>query len=128
MGFNENTVAWIALIVSVISPTINTFLTIFLNNRYQTKIRNMDFYYTHRAEVIENYIKSTGEFIKSKSYDAEQYYGKSLAEIYMYVPEELWQIIDDINDAIFQHDYEKSNNLLRSFSKQLRKYRPRFKI
>ena len=87
-----------ALVASIFSPVFVTFL----NNRFQSKKEERDFYQRHRCEVIERYLQCTARFMYDKSINssASSEYGSSLAEIYMYVPSDLWTHIDKMSQSI----------------------------
>ena len=112
----------IALITAIISPIITTIL----NNRHQIKMHNINFYESHRAEAIENYLKATGYAIQDQSSLSEQY-GKHLAEIYLYLPEELWDYIDKIDAFLRQSQFDAAKSNFISLCKALHKNPPRFK-
>lgn len=110
------------LFATVISPIITTIL----NNRYQMKIRNQDFYDRHRAEVIENYIRYAGSLSKqSSATDDFRNFGKYSKEIYLYLPEKFWGIIDSIQDSITEYKYGDASNSLATLCKALNEHPPR---
>ncbi|MBQ7505336.1 MAG: hypothetical protein IJT79_08485 [Ruminococcus sp.] len=125
----------LALIISGISLLIAIFspiFTAFLNGRYMIKSKNLDlqkskeereyeFLLKHRAEVIENYLKAAGDVITSYTTEAFSRYGLSYAEIYLYLDESKWELIDSIDTSINENNYENAAIFLRDLVKRLSK-------
>lgn len=115
-------ISGIALIAAVISPVLTTII----NNSHQTKNNNRNYYESHRAEVIESYIRYTGSMSNmcSSSEDFRQY-GKYSKEIYLYLPENLWHYIDEIDCYISESQYVVVSETLSQLCKELNQYHPR---
>ena len=98
--------------IEILTPVVSiaamlfTFLAAILpsiiNNHYQAKKENREFYEKHRCEVIENYLKNTARHLYGNihAHDYAADYASSLAEIYIYAPQELWEKIDEMNEII----------------------------
>jgi len=112
----------ITLLAAILSPVVTTII----NNRHQAKLKKQAFFDSHRAEVIENFIRYTGSVNEVSSY-AEDFreYGKRSKEIYLYIPEHLWHYVDSIDNAIFESEYKNASKLLANFCKELNQYHPR---
>ena len=85
-----------ALVVSVLCPV----LTALVNNLFQLKFRNRDFFDKHHAEVIEGYLRTAGACTCNDSKEARVEYGKYYAEIFLYAPESLWSDIELFHEMI----------------------------
>lgn len=96
---------------SVVSPIVVTII----NNRHEVKKRRYEHYEDHKHEVIENYLRSVGEFFQSEKSDGLPGYGASCAEIYMYTSESLWPQIDEIDRLILEinqtEDYQQRQTI-----------------
>lgn len=92
-----------ALVFSVASPAI----TAYLNNRHQLKMKRIEFNMEHRAQVIENYIRATGETIFTHKPTSAQY-GTYYGEIFLYVPSNLWPLLVTINGFFTQGRYDEA--------------------
>ena len=53
-------------------------------------------------------------------------YGKYSKEIYLYLHEDLWHYIDEIDTFIINHKYDDATYSLAEFCKELNEYHPRF--
>ena len=73
----------------------------------------------HQAEVIEQYLTATGAIIQSPSGKTDLSYGSASAEIYLVVSEDLWPLIDEIDQNIKEERYLKANEILRKLCKEL---------
>lgn len=104
----------VALIVSALSPVISSIIS----GKYQIKVaiieaeeelkrkqleieteamrRSHEFFEQHRAEVIERYINSVGKTIQNFAAGNREGFGESMGEIYMYVDQSLWPLLDSI--------------------------------
>lgn len=116
-------IAAIALLISIISP----ILTAIINNHYKIKEYKSEFYEKHRAEVIERYLNSVGSTLYRQDLDDIREYGRSFAEIYLYVPSYLWDTLDKIGFEISEKNYDAAKGLLAELSKKLSCYPPRTK-
>ena len=107
-------ISGIALVAAVLSPVI----TAIVNNTHQSKIDRQRYFDEHRAQVIENYIRSVGELCEDV--DREQFrrsYGKNSKEIYLYLPESLWGKIDQIDYSVYQRHHRQACILLTELCK-----------
>lgn len=108
-------IAVAALLVSVLSPT----LTSLVNNRHTQKMIELDFDQNHRIAAIESYIHAVGLCCGNGTMDSFGEYGAHVGEIYLYLPESLWPLVDKIGDALKEPDYEAALESLATFCKEL---------
>lgn len=99
-------IAIAALVLSALSPLISALVSgVFNIKEKQLDIsakeneREQEFFYRHRAEVIENYIKATGAEIESLK-SSYPNFGSVMGEIYLYVDSSLWPLLDRISQYI----------------------------
>ena len=108
-------IAIAALLVSVLSPT----LTAIVNNSHARKMHELEFYQSHRVSAIESFIRSAGRCCGDGAMENFGEHGAHFGEIYMYIPETLWPMVDDINAALAEPDYKKAQSALLKFCKEL---------
>ena len=100
-------IAVAALILSTLSPLISALV----NGHFRIKEKQLDiasrqqeqeqnFYYRHRAEVIEKYISAAGQVIESGTLNGQAEFGAAMGEIYFYVDESLWPLLDGVSQYI----------------------------
>ena len=97
-------IALAALAIAILSP----FLTAYLNNRHQLKMKRIEFNLEHRAQVIENYIRATGDTIFTHKPSSAHQYGAFYGEIFVYLPIELWPLLLSINEKFKQSLYDEA--------------------
>lgn len=124
-------IAFVALIVSVLSPLI----TAIINNWFSYKMHHDEFHEKPAAEAIERYVSSCGAFIVNPTGTNEDNYFKSFGEILLYAPNDLFGAIEILNDDIFNLRYLEPEerhearqdclNQLAYISKELSKTTPR---
>lgn len=124
---NTATLSVIIAVSALVSSVVCPMLTVIINNHYQMKISNREYYDKHRAEVIEDYIRCAGCMTKYPDETVFQNYGKSNKEIYLYLPENLWNTVDCIEKSISNRDYDTASDNLSKLCKELNKYPPRLK-
>lgn len=106
-------IAFAALVFSLLSPIVSAFIS----GRYKLKEKRLEFdieqqkqyrtfYEEHRACVIEKYLNAVGRACKSSSFDALADYGEASGEIYFYVDESLWPLLDRINAKLTYNMYQ----------------------
>ncbi len=119
-------IAIAALIFSVASPIFSAWLS----GRYQLKLkrlelqseaerRRQEFYDAHRAEVIETYITTAGAAIQEQTFQTMNAFGRSAGEIYLYLPENLWPLIESLNEELSSGDVSGAGQTLSSLCKLL---------
>lgn len=118
-----------ALVLAVASPMISSLINgIFRlkeqkqNIEAERKLKSLEFYQQHRAEVIERYISSAGKFCKHKAPASQEEFGAASGEIYLYVDEALWPLLDKIEFDLRQYEYETASNALIDLCKALSAY------
>ncbi len=89
-------IAGISLVASVSSAVVAPLV----NNHYQSKSFEIEYYVKHRSEVIENYLKCCGAYLYCQGHAQAEKYGQALSEIYMYIPEKHWSEIDNLDEKI----------------------------
>lgn len=110
-------IAIAALVLSALSPLISAFV----NGKFRIKEKKLDitakkqeqereFYYRHRAEVIENYIRATGQVIEADAQKNQMDFGSAMGEIYLYVDRSLWPLLDRIADYIHNENGFKAKD------------------
>ncbi len=115
-----------ALILSVLSPVISSIIGgIFrirekkLDLKAEAERRNHEFYEQHRAEVIERYINTVGKAAQYFAAGNIQEFGESMGEIYLYVDQTLWPLLDSIAAKINRHNPSDPSAELRELCKKL---------
>ena len=97
------TAAWIALAISIITPTIS----LLLNNIHQRKLKRLELKY---KSGVEHYLlckKAYEEFINNVSplvctgFGGSNYY-QSYGNLFLYVPARYWENLEALNQAIKQ--------------------------
>ena len=115
----------IALAVSVLCPVI----TAWVNNYYQMKFRDKDFFDKHRAEIIEGFLRTAGACTcsetKSNREECLIEYGKYYAEIHFYAPESLWKDLYELHIMLISGSPKGAHSQLAKISKVLLNYSPR---
>ena len=104
-------IAAAAFVMAVIGPLI----TAFAKNRHERKMYELKFRIEHKHNVIENYVQCAGRCLFFCSLeDLENTYSNfaaRCAEIYMYLPTELWADAQSLNEAIMHlHDRYSDNS------------------
>lgn len=128
------TAAWIALAVSIVTPTIS----LLLNNIHQRKLKKLELKHSlrlesyHQMEKVFNdfldNVSSKLHFVGSHSKEYELAYHK----LFLYVPKEYWQTLKIFNEIILtnsdsdaiQEQYLKVTEILASLLQETQKQIP----
>lgn len=96
------TAAWIALIISVITPSIS----LLLNNIHQRKLRKLELlhlkeieYYHQCKEAYENFIQQSASQLHSMGGNRIDY-ERAYQKLFLYTPSAHWDKLKDLNTAI----------------------------
>ena len=104
-------IAIAALAFSVASPIFSAWISghyqlqqkqLEFNNAKE--LRQQQFYDEHRAQVIETYITTAGAAIRDLTFQSLNAFGQSAGEIYLYLPEKLWPLVEAINEDLTAHN------------------------
>lgn len=128
----HDSIALIISISSLIFSLASPIVTSVINGHYSIKEKkltdhsdltkeNNNFYTRHRAEVIESYISNAGAVIYHHNNSAKTDFGKCSTEIYLYIDESEWTLIDEINGGIASSSYDNSRESLEKLSKIIAK-------
>lgn len=97
---NVETISLIFSIAAVTAAVLSPVLVAIIDNIFKARRERQEFYTQHKCEVIENYLRLVGAHIYGGAHKRNTEYAKALAEIYMYVPEDLWKHIDEMNTVL----------------------------
>ena len=122
-----------ALALSIVSPVVSSWITGYYKIKekendylHEKEQQSKDFYLQHKAEVIEKYIKTAGIVIKSNGFsDSKQKFGEAMGEIYLYIAESQWPLIDNVSRFIAEKNYEQAEKSLIGLCKYLSAYNVR---
>ena len=124
---NSSTIIAIAaLLFSLASPIASEWIRGYysmkekeLEAEITRKAQNRVFYSQHRAEVIEAFIRSAGQVIKSHTRENYAQFGACSGEIYLYLDEKLWWLVDFIRDNIQEENWQEADLHLAELCKSL---------
>lgn len=92
-----------ALIISIstaISTAIVPLILACISNRHEIKLKKIELYDIRRAEAVSAYIRSAGAYLQNPRAETASEYGRAYGEIFLYVPERLWEPISSLNARI----------------------------
>ena len=113
----------ISLVISILSPAISALIT----TRHERKMYSLKFYEQHRAEIIEGYIRTCGAVLSNPTIDNLSDFGKFSGELFFYVPNELYELVRNLNCLIRSREYDAANELFNTLCTALTKNPPRLK-
>lgn len=112
------TAAWIALAISITGSIAGPIITTILTNRYQLKLRKLDYQQKRidelnsaRTQAITAFISDTGKCLVCPDASARHSCGYSYHNVYAFVPESLWPQLDNLYSCICGHDWETAIEL-----------------
>ena len=125
-------------IVALAASSVSPFASAWLNGHYRMKEKRLDlqaaeqrhrweFFEQHRAEVIEHYLDTVGRWLLYHSAKATSELGGAAGEIYLYVDESLWPILDAIASGMKDTPTEQMHRQYRELCKALVHYDVRAK-
>jgi len=115
-------VAWIALVVSILTPSITTIITTI----HQYKLKKLEMrhadesaYFEKRDQVFHTFLKCTGQFINYTSTENENNYGSGFYEIFLFTPSILWPTIEALEKSIRSNQISDAQDILLQLSQEL---------
>lgn len=85
-----------ALLLAIASPIITSII----NSHTQKREREAVFYLQRKAEIIENYVRCTGQYLQNKTSENATAYGAAYGEVLLYLSDDLQQAVATLNDTI----------------------------
>lgn len=108
-------VAWIAFGVAIITPAVTTYL----NNRFQLKMRKLEFafqkqndYYEKQRSCIENFLSFASKQIETNYQSERIEFLKCYHELLLYLPSKDWEKVKSLYHLITKGNKEQSIKLL----------------
>ena len=122
-----------ALVLSIVSPIVSAWISGHYKMKekesdysHEKELQSQRFYLQHKADVIENYIRTAGTVIKSNGVpDSKQKFGEAMGEIYFYIPEAQWPLIGDVSHFMAERNYEQAGKSLIGLCKYVSGYNVR---
>lgn len=94
----DSIIAWIALIVAIVSPIITTIIS----NCHHSKIKKIEIIEQRGLEIIEHYLAVTSREILTTGISDE--YKKCYTLMFLYAPQKIHSDLEKLNDLIYNHD------------------------
>lgn len=124
----SSTAAWLGifttLTISIITPAITTYL----NNKFQLKLKEKELIYSQKEtlcekkySVYEGFLQNIGKCLQMSTIENISLSGTYLYELYLYLPEEHWQLLDSLIHSLEQEDFKTAQTKLIEISKVLSK-------
>ncbi len=85
-----------ALLLAIASPIITSII----NSYTQKREREAIFYLQRKAEIIENYVHCTGQYLQYKTLENAATYGAAYGEVLLYLSDDLQQAVVSLNNTI----------------------------
>lgn len=101
------TAAWIALAISITGTIASPLITTILTNRYRLKIFKMKRQEKHQSDyqkLFHSCISSIGACIAYPDERNLTALGENFHNVYAYVPQENWPLLDSFYLALINHD------------------------
>lgn len=98
-------VALITALAAVIAPTISSLVTTILNNKHALEMQRIELIQKRRIQVIETYVESISYYIVTKQIRNWEEFSTISNEIFLYMPEEIWPQIKEINILVNNNDH-----------------------
>ena len=102
-----------ALVIAIISPVITTICT----NLHQRSLKKIELqhlkemeYYQHRCNAFNNFFKELTSQIHNIGGNIFDY-ERSYHEVFIYMPEEYWDKLVSLNDAVLSKNKTKTDTL-----------------
>lgn len=115
-----------ALLFSLLSPVLSSLISGFfrlrekkLELRAELDKQWLAFHTQRRAEVIESYIQAVGRASESATRENLSRFGGARGEVYLYVDEDLWPLLDSISSYVSHSNYTLALDSLSDLCKEL---------
>lgn len=108
------TTAWIAVLLTLAISVITPAWTNYSNNKFQLKLKKLeydtsqnDLYLTRKYSVYDGFLQSLGNYLHYSDNANNAIVGKYIYELYLYLPKEHWELLDNIVAFVADSAYEK---------------------
>lgn len=109
----ETLAPWIAIAITLALSILVPLFTQIANNRFQYKKAKQEHEFAkedeqrkNRVKAYENFLMSVGGAIEYRNAEALRAAGSSIGQIYLYVPEELYEKLDALFNSIRKYEWD----------------------
>lgn len=122
----SSTVAWIALVISLVGSILSPIINTKMAQSFQLKLKKIEArekeaeeHYLKKREAIISFIAYVDAFIIGQDRETLSNCGAKFAPIYIYTPKTLWNKIDKIHELIISRDPEEAASIFIDLVKSL---------
>lgn len=111
---------WLAIAVTLILSILVPLFTQIENNRFQLKMKEMDFkveIQNKKLFAYEEYFQKVGGCVLYAQKENISDAGGSIQRLYTYLPEEEWEVLDRLFDEIKSNEWESAQKDMKCISK-----------
>lgn len=115
---------WIAIAITLALSILVPLFTQIANNRHQRKMRYDEIKYEEankKRTVYEEFLLKVGAAILTNSNENYSQAGAIIKQMYIYSPEEWWEDLDRLSDALRKYEYGDAEKIVRKFSRLISK-------
>ncbi|MCD8104492.1 MAG: hypothetical protein LUF35_05715 [Lachnospiraceae bacterium] len=120
------TAAWIALAISIVGTIASPLITSLLNNRHQLKMykmkaveKRLGSINSARTAALESYLANTGKYISTQYPPHQAKFSSTYFAVYQYVPERLWDSLDDLYNLIEQEHWSDARAKFQNINREI---------
>ena len=122
----DTTIAFIGILLTLAFSIFTPSITTFLSNRFQLKLKHTEYLqqsitsqYSKKAELYGLTLESVGKYLHWSSNENSAMLGAYLYQLYLYLPDEFWPLLDNLADSLGERISNDSHLLLTELSKVL---------
>jgi len=111
---------WIAIALTLILSILVPLFTQIANNKFQLQLKEQEIRRIERERKLlafEDFFKYAGGCVMHASHDNHADAGASIQRLHMYLPEEHWEDLEILFDAIRKKDWNAAEYYLSKLSK-----------
>ena len=112
----SSTAAWLGIFVTLAISILTPAITTFLNNRFQLKLKKMEFEHSEKSDlyskkyfVYEGFMQGVGKCIQLHNRDNVTAAGSFLYELYLYLPSKHWELLDSLAQDLEQNNWQPAH-------------------
>lgn len=104
--------SWVIAVILGLSAIISPIVTTVINNKYQSKIKELEMFNESKISALNNFVEATVEVISSHNSEDLTEYFSSVNKLFIYFNNLTLDTFNDLSKSLKENNFSKANQCL----------------
>lgn len=104
--------SWVIAVILGLSAIISPIVTTVINNKYQSKIKELEMFNESKISALNNFVEATVEVISSHNSEDLTEYFSSINKLFIYFNNLTLDTFNDLSKSLKENNFSKANQCL----------------